>query len=564
MNFKNVKKYCKLTYEVFKISPVHFIFIYVLFGAGALTSALGVPALQMVIDSLTKFNINHEKMHSVFLAVIILFAVKMLNTLFSYLAGFLGETYDLKSYKHLLGKFIRRCGSLSCIDYEDKNTYELISKAESGVKGAISFINVVMDLITNYAVYLTVIAVYLIRVNSALIFVLLLILFTVIIEQKIKTGLYSKTEDLAASDKVQSEYYADCLLTRDMVKENKTNGFEPFLLKKLNAGLKNISELKNKETKKATGISLLSNMAVILEYLGTIVILSVCVIRGSISVGAFAAIFYSVDELFSMLENLLYGRLKSFSETMGKMNNYIIFIDADVEKEDKGCISGQKAVMFNNVSFKYPGSSNLVLEKITFKVDSRETIAIVGENGSGKTTLARLLLGLFKPFDGNIINPFETDNSSAVFQDHAEYPVTLSENITFSDKADRERVSVLSKKSGITEDKDTVLSVELGGKELSGGNLQKVAIARALYKNHDLLVLDEPTSALDPISEIEMYKTFEKLTKDKTAFIITHRLGSVKFADRIMVMKNGRLVGFGTHEELINTCGYYGELWNKA
>jgi ATP-binding cassette subfamily B protein len=241
-----------------------------------------------------------------------------------------------------------------------------------------------------------------------------------------------------------------------------------------------------------------------------------------------------------------------------------------------------KDLIFNNVSLSYPSSKSAALSNISFQIKKKETIAIVGENGSGKSTLVRLLLGLYTPTEGDVfIGNMNTKEASlkslvnpvsAVFQKFQKYQLSLKDNITISDPKkhlDYNMLNYLLDQSGLDLNTtifengyNTILSREFDGADLSGGIWQRIAIARGYYKEHEIIVLDEPTAAIDPIEETRIYQQFAEICKDKTAILVTHRLGSAKIADRIFVMKNGSLVESGTHDELIAKQTEYARLYH--
>ena len=206
-----------------------------------------------------------------------------------------------------------------------------------------------------------------------------------------------------------------------------------------------------------------------------------------------------------------------------------------------------------------------------------ETIAIVGENGAGKSTLVRLLTGIYRPSEGKVfIGGLDTavaspasvyKGVSGVFQKYQRYKMTLKENVAISDvsaEAGAEKIhSVLSEADFEMGDikLDDMLSPEFGGIDLSGGQWQRIALARALMGDRPVLILDEPTSQLDPMAESELYSEFAKLAENKTSLFITHRLGSTRITDRILVISEGRVVDTGTHEELLERGGIYADMW---
>ena len=222
-----------------------------------------------------------------------------------------------------------------------------------------------------------------------------------------------------------------------------------------------------------------------------------------------------------------------------------------------------------------------MLHGISLSIAQGETIAVVGETGAGKSTLMKLLLGLYLPTSGQVlIGGMDTSqiqskdiykNSSAVFQDYQRYRATLQGNISVSQPQCNVSIEKIkdactqaeldSSSANFSDGLKTILSREFGGTDLSGGQWQRVAIARGLYRIHNIIVLDEPTAAIDPIEETNLYRQFARLAKGKTAIIVTHRLGSARIADRIVVLKDGSIDDIGTHEQLIARQGFYAQLF---
>ncbi len=244
-------------------------------------------------------------------------------------------------------------------------------------------------------------------------------------------------------------------------------------------------------------------------------------------------------------------------------------------------LSDNFEIEFKNVSFKYPNTENYALQNINLKINNGEHLAVVGRNGSGKTTFIKLMCRLYDVTDGEIlingINIKEYSKESiiklysVVFQDFKIFSTTLAQNISANEEYDKERLYDTLDKANI---KDRVLAMEnkestylykdldKSGVEISGGEAQKLALARALYKDSPVVILDEPTAALDPVAENEIYNRFNSFVDNKTAIYISHRLSSCVFCNRIAVFDKSQLVETGTHQGLLNVNGKYNELWN--
>lgn len=240
-------------------------------------------------------------------------------------------------------------------------------------------------------------------------------------------------------------------------------------------------------------------------------------------------------------------------------------------------------VAFRNVSFKYPGSEEYALKDFSLEFQVGERLAIVGRNGSGKTTMIKLLCRLYDPQEGEIlvngvdVRKFRQDEYarlfSVVFQDYVLFSLMLADNVAADKDYDREKVRRCLADAGFGKRLESLGEKGIEsflykdytdeGIEISGGEAQKLAIARAVYKEAPFVLLDEPTAALDPLAEAEVYSNFDKIAGDKTAIYISHRLSSCRFCDKIAVFDKGRLVQLGSHEELLaDEGGVYASLWN--
>ena len=233
-----------------------------------------------------------------------------------------------------------------------------------------------------------------------------------------------------------------------------------------------------------------------------------------------------------------------------------------------------------NVSFRYDGQMEYALKNVNMRIDSKSKVAIVGKNGSGKSTFIKLLCRLYKPTDGEIllngINIWEYELSTylsaiaPVFQDINIFALSLKQNIDFGVENDEERVNNAIAQAGLA---DKVRTLEQGiyselltimsdqGVELSGGEKQKIAIARSLYKKACMVIMDEPTAALDPLAEKRLYQSLNEMIEDKMGVYISHRLSSTRFCDYIYLFDTGKIIEEGTHDELMNYKGDYYDMF---
>ena len=301
-----------------------------------------------------------------------------------------------------------------------------------------------------------------------------------------------------------------------------------------------------------------------------------------ITVGDFSMCVSAAGTLYWSLYGVVSG-IQNITKKCAYAHRYIEFMrfPAAMEKGEKSVKPGEHTIEFRHVSFKYPRSERLVLRDINLTISSGEHLSIVGLNGAGKTTFIKLLCRLYDVTEGEIlvdgVNIKEYSDEeyrklfSVVFQDFQLFAFSLRENIAFGEQADDRELERVLKLAGLWEDVqklpdgvDTMLykSFDENGTDLSGGQRQKTAIARALYRNAPVVILDEPTAALDPVAEYEIYRQFNTLVGGKTAVYISHRLSSCKFCDRIVVFAGDTIKENGTHEQLVELPGgIYAEMF---
>lgn len=305
-----------------------------------------------------------------------------------------------------------------------------------------------------------------------------------------------------------------------------------------------------------------------------------------VRIGDFVAIGQAVQSTQSAVENISANLASIYADNL-YINDYFHFMNFEENSsENRVTLFPEhlsKGIKFENVSFKYPGSDEETLKDISLTIRTGEKIAIVGHNGSGKTSLIKCLLGLYPVTKGKIlyddlnINLIKQDslyeNITVIFQDFIKYNFTVKENIVFSDIKEFNNYPKLIEaaiKSGLHNEilklpngYDTNLGKYLNeGIDLSGGQWQRLAISRALFKDSQLIVLDEPTSALDPVAEMEFLEYYNKISDNKTAIFISHRMSIGKMVDRIIVLNDGKIIESGTHDELISQQGEYSKLYN--
>lgn len=381
----------------------------------------------------------------------------------------------------------------------------------------------------------------------------------------------------------RAKYFSSIVLDQSTIKESMLYGMGSFSKEHYK---KNFDTMWNENKKIRKKKLLLSVPTTMLSIFGNIIIFSFVIYRiygnfSSIGVlvmflQAFFQIQYHINDLIQFgghLQTILLFFQKLFSFLNWENNINIKTPSLAVHKNPRHA----PLFVFQNVSFMYPNNETYSIKNISFEIDEKKNTALVGENGSGKTTIIKLLLRFYTPQEGTIFykgTPIDTipideyrSMIACVFQDFSKYYIPLYENIFIAHKNrayNPEKIQALLKQLSFSNDtyiENISLGKIFGGKELSGGQWQKIAIARALYRDAPIVILDEPTASLDPISEYKIFENFTHITKGKTSIMITHRLGSAKNADTIIVLEQGKIIEHGSHKTLMGGKGLYRKMF---
>ena len=397
-------------------------------------------------------------------------------------------------------------------------------------------------------------------------------------------------DEITRNSRVQ-EYLHDLLTSRQSAAEVRVFGLARHLVDRfLDLAKIQVSNFWNRE-RRILGVDVLLSA---LSLVGTAAIWAFAIIRAvgsGISLGDLTLVFTASMQCRSQLEGLV-NSIGQVFEGVLMASRYFQFIDLDPQsvagtlapaKSDRSVPRPfARGLEFRNVRFTYPESERAVLDGLSFTIPAGAKVAIVGENGTGKTTIVKLLSRLYDPtagavlLDGADLRDFDLIEVrgavSVVFQDFVRYEFSVADNIGFGDVPavdDRERIEATARRTGahstvaaLPQGYDTMLGKTFDeGVDLSGGEWQFLAIARALMSNAKILILDEPTAALDALKEQELYERFATLTEDRTVVFISHRFSTVRMADVIVVLDDGRVVESGSHDELIALAGKYARMY---
>lgn len=538
---------------------------------------------QRFFDKATEFASGDAVLGAVVIALVWLGSAsvtcQLLNGVGNFIPNILFGICDGKLSKEIHQKIAR----IAPIMFEDTDRLDDINKANQGKNNATFFVFIFLTIFTFYIPYFIFMGWYMFTLKPSLAWAIIIVFIPTALTQLIRSKVFSKLEDKSAPVRRQYDYYESCMVSRELFKETRLLGGFNFFKKLYMDALKQLNKLSFKANVKTNLAELAMRLLTVAGYIGILYMLFDALMKGEITVGAFAAVFNSIGLLYSIMEEVVCRHIGNIAQNLGTIQNYINFLKLPEMQGIVAELPMDYDISLKDVTFAYPKAEKKALNKVSLTIRNGETVAIVGENGSGKSTLVRLITGLYQPTEGSVaygdISTGElvlsslANNISAVFQKFCRYQMTLSENISISnankDICEEELDKVigmagLSKEDEcFTEGYNTMLSREFDGVDLSGGQWQRIAIARAFYRKHQLIILDEPTAAIDPLEETRIYNRFAEISKDKTAVIVTHRLGSVKLADRIVVMKDGEVAEVGTHSELMNNNGEYARMYTS-
>ena len=541
-------------------------------------AGLSIYVNRFFYDSIAEYAAGNETIVVVIYGAISIIILMLLRQVLSKIYGFIWTMLGDKIELVLLSTLNKKISQFGAQQFEDPYFLATLDKAHGGIFGSIGMIATLFEVFIYFLGYFVIATIYLWSINPILIVLIVLIFTPSFFVISFQSKIYAEeADDLVFLRRRATSFYNAAINHRetrlygifgyfyDLIK----NTYHSIFLRKKQTELKNFR------------ISLMLNIFRIVGWVGIVVFLMVELLKGSISVGAFTAVFTSIGTMFTSCESLLTRIKVDFSENLGMINDYIDFISMETPIKQEETVDYYKGIQLANVSFKYPGSDHYAVNNVTLSIFPKETVAFVGINGSGKTTLAKLLCGLYTPSEGSVTiggvnsktisSNISNLKSTAVFQNYMKYiGLSLEDKIRIGDFKSCSKIDKYLKIADILslQDLPNSYNVMVGrsfdGVELSGGEWQRIAMARGLFRQHDLILLDEPTAAIDPIEEAKVYDLFSSYSKEKICILVTHRLGSIKLADRIFVMDNGRVVEQGTHIDLLNLNGKYKELWDAA
>lgn len=530
-------------------------------------------------------NALQKKMHIkiIFFYVILYISVDLVDTLYKYGLQYYKTRFSYGFNLHFNIKILEKASKLKLKDYEDSETYNMISRAQDEGNGKqLVYIETFMNIFSGIITMISYLLIIISFKPQLVIIIIIVPIIKYLITKKI--GILSfdllkrRTNDLR-----KSRYFQYLMTYGEYFKELKIfNLFSVFIEKYKFYTKKFNDENLCLERKKAVSLSIVS----IIETLVGGGLFSYIVYNGyigTILIGNVLTYMKAITQVKQQMTVVLgtFSEIYKESFFIDQIIDYFQLLETNEER--KIVINSIENIKIEDLSYKYKEGQDYILKNINLEIKRNETVAFVGQNGSGKTTLIKLIMGFYDDYEGNIyINGIELkkidqksliDKIATVFQDYVKYQATFRENISYGNMSVFEDDSVLysiCEELGIKrliENSENKLDSQIGhwfdnGMQISIGQWQKVALARAFIKNAELYILDEPNSALDSIAEADMLKLYEKIIRNHMGIIVTHKFNVlVKRVDRIVVLSEGVISGIGTHESLLKLNSDYRKMY---
>ena len=543
----------------------------------------------LIIEELTKVPLNQVNLSNLTWILVLFLAVEfiipfLMNLNWMFLLH--NENMLNKYWKKLMGDKMMQ---MRFYHLENPDVLDQISKAQDGLLGYgnnlggfQALINNIISILSNFLSVVGII--YIIaQINIWLIFILIGIVGLRLWNQsQIKKLNIQQWEERKRMNR-ENEYYSSLLTDFKYGKDIRLYACKDLLITKNKEYIEDTYQYQIKINQKFKKLTIIDNLFNMINQLLTYGYVAYYFIQSYISIAQYSLYVTSINTFISSSYSI-FNSFLNIRQNTKMMSEFKKFMEIDATYQEGNVkINPNDPIVleFKDVSFAYPNTTEYVLRHINYRMEGQKKISIVGENGAGKSTFIKLLMRLYDPTEGEIllngINIKEIPIQdyyalfSVVFQDYQLIGFNLGEQITSSDTFDEEKVlQILSevqfnhKMENLQKGLATSMLKYFDdqGIELSGGESQKIAIARALFKDGKILILDEPTSALDPLAEYEIYSQFHKMTQGKLTFYISHRLSSCRFCDEIMVLEHGEIVQLGHHDKLIlDEKGKYFEMF---
>lgn len=574
----NLYSFCK---KMTKLLPFHTVFYVISQGLGALIPAAQTLAIAIFINSVSASNTTQSSGSNVIFSLLLILACVFFQNIMPVITRVVNTSKRNKLMLHMNHILLKKQMNLSYQYIEDNNTCNLIYRVRDNCVNY--FDEGYTNVINSLALFVKLVSLMVIIFKASVIsgFVILAIVYPLLF-LAMKTGKTNYVlEQDAETTKRKYQYFFSILTGKEAANERNLFGFSKNITEKYNELFDVAFEKEAKIINKRYANMKSGSIVTLIVSICIMAIMLPRLFRNEISAGLYIGLAGAVLDLIQSMSWQLAGMMQNYAKLNQFFGDYNRYMELDeqagAEDEPERMSVAEPSLEFRNVSFRYPGTDRYILKNCSFTLVGGCSYAVVGENGAGKTTIAKLVMGLYDDYKGDIlINGHNVKEYSygelkglvaAVFQDFARYELSVRENIGIGKIAQysqagpqKNEIENICDRLNMTDwirsfpgRFDTMLGkLDEGGVDLSGGQWQKIAIARLLYSKAPINILDEPTAAMDAIAESKIYELFQKLNIRKFNILITHRMGAARIADEILVLQNGAVVEQGKHDWLMN------------
>lgn len=583
---KCIKKYINVIFlvytDIFKCAPFATLFVVIYNFYVCVFPAIIVAINTNLFDEVETYIQTSDHFNTVIRWCVFLVVSYVIQKILEIVANALEniavfEKYISKSRITIASKMSR----LNLIDYENVDVREQQERANYCVEyeKISQLFLALLSVITN-AVGVISVMVILAQYSILFLFISVLSVIPFFVVRKMRGNEFYYMKYMQAGKTRKLNYLWSLFGDKQAAKEMRFMHFGDYIVERWIECRDDINkEIWKLRVRDAISLLICENIETI-GYMMGLICTMILVLKGNISIGVFCACIFAFLEVQNQTKDFLI-QLGFIPEMVGYIHDYFNFVSEKKSEEKKKDQDLEHLdIKTENVCFRYPNSETNALKNVNLEIQNNDFVVIVGENGSGKTTLGKILMGLYQPSSGGIlyndvnlqmINEKQLyKHFTVVSQNFVKYLLTLRENVTISDihnEPSDQKVVDLLKMVSLNELLDVELHQELGtefgGIDLSGGQWQKLAIARSMYRNSNFLFFDEPTSAIDPITEQMILNNVISFAKGKTAVIVSHRVSLCNYATKIIVMRNGEVEAVGTHKDLMKSCQYYNNLYSN-